>query len=135
MPCCSDPTSLAGITDMDIRLRCTFGRQLHPAIISLLLSETLDDVREKIRTEGIKGQLPGVAGEWEKDGHRGCVFRIDGIAPAHITWQIAQGVVAGLKSLLVEDRIQREAQCTMMIGPDLVGMASVKINVVGAEEE
>ncbi|KAI4108852.1 MAG: hypothetical protein LQ345_007086 [Seirophora villosa] len=130
-----DPTSLAGITDMDIRLRCTFGRQLHPAVIALLLSETLDDVKEKIRTEGIRGHLPGVAGEWERDGHRGCVFRIDGIPPAHITWQIAQGVVVGLKAMLVEDHIPREAQCTMTIGPDLVGMASVKINVLGAEEE
>lgn len=120
---------------MDIRLRCTFGRQLHPAVIALLLSETLDDVKEKIRTEGIRGHLPGVAGEWERDGHRGCVFRIDGIPPAHITWQIAQGVVVGLKAMLVEDHIPREAQCTMTIGPDLVGMASVKINVLGAEEE
>ncbi|KAL8649415.1 MAG: hypothetical protein Q9210_004415 [Variospora velana] len=131
----NDPTSLAGITDMDIRLRCTFGRRLHPAVVSLLLSETLDEVKEKIQRDGIKGRLPGVAGEWETDGHRGCVFRIDGIAPAHITWQITQSAAAALKSVLVGDHIPREASCTMTLGQDVIGVASIKMNVLGKAEE
>ncbi|KAI4125549.1 MAG: hypothetical protein LQ341_006969, partial [Variospora aurantia] len=130
------PTSLAGITDMDIQLQCTMGRPLHPAPVALLLNEALDEIKKNIRRDGTKGLLPGVAGEWEKDGQRGCVFRIDGIQPAHITWQITEVAVTLLKSLLVvEGRSSSEAKCEMMLGQDFIGVASLKENVLGKAEE
>ncbi|KAL8966347.1 MAG: hypothetical protein Q9197_006032 [Variospora fuerteventurae] len=128
------PISLAGITDMDIRLECTTGRLLHPALVSLLLNEALDEIKENIRRDGIKGLLPGVAGEWEKDGHRGCVFRIDGIQPAHITWQITQVAATALKSWLVGGR-STEATCKVMLEQDFIGVASLKKHTLGKAEE
>ncbi|KAL8751178.1 MAG: hypothetical protein Q9184_006154, partial [Pyrenodesmia sp. 2 TL-2023] len=73
----NDRASLAGIVNIDLRLRCTFARHLHSAIVSYLLTDAEEEVKEKMRTEGPNGRLPGVAGEWEKDGHRGCLFTID----------------------------------------------------------
>ena len=127
----SHPTNLTGLTDLDIRLKCSFGKYVHLAIIALLLSDTEYDIKAKMRSEGVKGLLPGTAGEWERDGHRGCVFRIDGLAPAHITWQMTNAAVAGLRTLLVGGQIPREATCTMIIGQDIVGMTSLKKNVLG----
>lgn len=100
-----------------------------------MLSDVQGEVQEKIQSQGIKGLLPGVAGEYEKDGHRGAVFRIDGLAPAHLTWQITIGVVATLKAILVGDHVPREATCRMVLGSDVVGLTSVKMKVLGADEQ
>ncbi len=123
----SDPTSLAGVINMDLRLQCSFARPLHPAIVSYLLSDAEEEVKAKIKSEGAGGRLPGVAGEWEKDGHRGCWFTIDGIVPTHLTWATTQAAIAAMKLLLVGDHIPREATCTMILGPDVVGVTRVKM--------
>lgn len=99
---------------------------MHSAIVSYLLNDAEEEVKEKISREGPNGRLPGVAGEWEKDGHRGCLFTIDGIAPAHVTWQMTQAAINAMKLLLVGDHVPREATCTMTLGGELVGVTSVK---------
>ncbi|KAL8929559.1 MAG: hypothetical protein Q9208_001228 [Pyrenodesmia sp. 3 TL-2023] len=131
----NDRTSLAGIVNMDLRLKCTFARHLHSAIVAYLLNDAEEEVKEIIRREGPNGRLPGVAGEWEKDGHRGCLFTIDGIVPAHVTWQMTQAAIAAMKLLLVGDHVPREATCTMILGDEVIGVTRVKQKELGVAQE
>lgn len=74
-----------------------------------------------------------MTGEWEVDGHLGAAFKILGLAPAHLTRQMTQGATTGLDARIIGGKRPIEVACTMTVGPDIVGMASVKSHSVGTE--
>ncbi|KAL8719334.1 MAG: hypothetical protein Q9225_003655 [Loekoesia sp. 1 TL-2023] len=130
----SDPTTLAVLSNIDVRLRCHFAKPLSPAAILQLLSIVRNKAKEMIQQEGPDGYLPGQTGQYTADGHLGAEFDIRGITPHRLTWQIMAGAVEGLKNILLEHHVAREAQCSVAVGDNIVGIVQVSASPIGVRE-
>ena len=124
----SDPTNT------DVRVRCIFAHELSPSAILQFLGLARKKAADMTRIEGPNGHLPGETGTFTQIGSLGAEFEISGIAPHRLTWQIMSGAVDGVKTRLREVLLAREAQCSTIVGDQIVGTIGVRGKEVRVEQ-
>ncbi|KAL8687108.1 MAG: hypothetical protein Q9218_006627 [Villophora microphyllina] len=128
----STSTDLTTLLNLKLDLTCTFGDPLPPSSIAQVLGIARIKAMTHINHGDAHGLLPtsaeSPAGEYSVDGNLGAELRISGIEPAHMTWEMMQAAVQGLRIILVGDKRGVEAHCTMTYPgkKDIVGVILVK---------
>ncbi|KAL8632913.1 hypothetical protein Q9189_001321 [Teloschistes chrysophthalmus] len=110
------PTDLLALQKLTLDLTCTFGHPLPlSAIIQSLGIATIAAMSHITKGEG-QDLLPGPArgGEFDVQGILGANFRIFGVEPVHLTWEMMQAAVQTLRTILLMPGKAAEARCTIV---------------------
>ncbi|KAI4243192.1 MAG: hypothetical protein LQ352_007072, partial [Teloschistes flavicans] len=97
------PTDLLALQKINLDLTCTFGDPLPiSSIIQALGVATIAAMTRIAKGDGqdlLPGPSPG--GEYEVHGNLGANFKIFGVVPVHLTWEMMQAAIQGLRAILV----------------------------------
>ncbi|KAL9576553.1 MAG: hypothetical protein Q9212_007000, partial [Teloschistes hypoglaucus] len=123
------PADLLALQKLTLDLSCTFGDPLPlSAIIQALGIATIAAMSHITKGQG-EDLLPGPArgGEFEVHGILGANFRIFGVEPVHLTWEMMQAATQRLRSTLAMPGKAVEAHCTVMFPGhrDVIGVVMV----------
>ncbi|KAL8637117.1 MAG: hypothetical protein Q9228_005577 [Teloschistes exilis] len=124
------PTDLLALQKPNLDLTCTFGDPLPlSAIIQSLGVATIAAMSHIAKGEG-QDLLPGPApgGEFDVHGILGANFRIFGVEPAHLTWEMMQAAIQTLRTILVAPGRAVEAHCAIMFAGHRVPIGVVVVN-------
>ncbi|KAL8644151.1 MAG: hypothetical protein Q9226_007909 [Calogaya cf. arnoldii] len=83
----------------DINLKCTWGDDLPQEAIKEALDLAHDKLRVAMYSPGRNAEMPGATGEWSSEPGHVAMFKIVGVAPAHITWGNMQDAVHAFADL------------------------------------